>query len=76
VSPYAKAIYAAISCAIVAFLSALSVVLVGDTGIDALTQGQWVAIALATLAGAGITGSGTYAVTNKPSTPVTGGTTL
>lgn len=72
-SPYAKAIYAAISGAVVAFLSALAVVLVGDTGVDALTQGQWVAIALATLAGAGITGGGTYKITNAPET---GGTHL
>lgn len=65
-SPFAKAIFAAVSGAVVAFLSALAVVLTGDTGVEALTQGQWVTIALATLAGAGITGGGTYAVKNSP----------
>jgi hypothetical protein len=57
-SAYAKAIVGAI----VAALSSLSVVLVGDMGFGDLTDGQWVGIVIAFLAGLGIV----YAVPNKP----------
>ena len=72
-SPYAKAIFAAVSGGVVALLSTLLVQLTGDATLADLTQGQWISVVLATLAGAGITGVGTYTV---PNAPVTGGTTL
>lgn len=52
----AKAIYAAI----VAALSGLVTVLVGDTAFADLTAGQWVTIVLAALIAFG----GTYGITN------------
>ena len=54
----AKAVYAAL----VAFLSGLVTVLVGDAGLDDLTAGQWVTIALAVVIAFG----GTYGIANKP----------
>jgi hypothetical protein len=54
----AKAFYAAA----VAALSGLVTVLVGDVGIDDLSAGQWVTIALAALIAFG----GTYGIANKP----------
>lgn len=54
-----KAIYAAI----VAALSGLVTVLVGDAGFSDLTAGQWVTIALATVIAFG----GTYGLTNRSS---------
>lgn len=53
---YAKAIYAAA----VAGLGSLAAVLVGDVGIDDLTAGQWVTVALAAL----IAGGGVFGIKN------------
>ena len=53
---FAKALYSAI----VAALSGLVTVLVGDAGFGDLTAGQWVTIVLAAL----IAGGGTYGITN------------
>ncbi len=55
----AKAFYAAL----VAALSGLVTVLVGDAGFGDLSAGQWVTIALAALVAFG----GTYGIANKPS---------
>lgn len=55
---FAKALYAAV----VAALSGLVTVLVGDAGFGDLTAGQWVTIVLAGL----VAGGGTYGITNKP----------
>ena len=55
---FAKAVYSAI----VAALSGLVTVLVGDAGFGDLTAGQWVTIVLAAL----IAGGGTYGITNGP----------
>jgi ribonucleotide monophosphatase NagD (HAD superfamily) len=55
--PY-KAIYAAV----IAALSGLVTVLVGDIGFSDLTAGQWVTIALAAL----VAGGGTYGISNQP----------
>lgn len=52
----AKALYAAI----VAGLSSIGVVLVGDVGFDDVTAGQWVAAAVAAL----IAGGGVYGIRN------------
>lgn len=57
----AKAIYAAV----VAALSGLVTVLVGDASFSSLTAGQWITIALAALIAFG----GTYGITNKPAGP-------
>ena len=54
---YAKALYAAL----VAALSGLVTVLVGDTGFADLSAGQWVTIALAAL----VAGGGVAGITNK-----------
>lgn len=45
----AKAIYAGA----VVFLGSVSAIMVGDTGFGAITDGQWVTIALATLIAVG-----------------------
>jgi len=58
-----KAIYAGV----VAGLGALAALLVNDTAIGAITAGQWVTVALATL----IAGGGVYRLRNK--LPVAGG---
>ena len=55
---FAKALYSAI----VAALSGLVTVLVGDAGFGDLTAGQWVTIVLAAL----IAGGGTYGISNTP----------
>lgn len=52
----AKAIYAAA----VAGLGSLAAVLVGDTGLGAVTAGQWVTIVLAGL----VAGGGVYGIRN------------
>lgn len=57
VAQAAKAVYAGV----IAGLSGLVTVLVGDTGFSDLTAGQWVTIALATL----VAGGGVYGITNK-----------
>ena len=51
-----KAIYAGV----VAFLTGLTVPLVGDASFDAVTPGQWVTIVLATVVAYG----GTYGLSN------------
>ena len=53
----AKAVFAAV----VAALSGLVTVLVGDTGFTGITAGQWTTIALATVVAFG----GVYGLTNK-----------
>lgn len=53
----AKALYAAL----VAALSGLVTVLVGDTGFGDLSAGQWVTIVLAAL----VAGGGTYGIPNR-----------
>ena len=53
---YAKAIYAAI----VAGLGSLAAVLVGDVGLDDVTAGQWVTVALAAL----VAGGGVFGIKN------------
>ena len=53
-----RAIYAGI----IAALSGLITVLVGDVGFDDLSAGQWVTIALAALIAFG----GVYGISNKP----------
>lgn len=53
-----KAVYASA----VASLSGLVTVLVGNTGIGELTDGQWVTIALAAVVAFG----GVYGITNAP----------
>lgn len=58
---FAKALYAAV----VAALSGLVTVLVGDAGFGDLTAGQWVTIVLAGL----VAGGGVYGITNKPAGP-------
>jgi len=55
---FAKAIYAAV----IAALSGLVTVLVGDVGFADLSAGQWVTIALAAL----IAGGGVFGITNAP----------
>lgn len=54
--PY-KAVYAAL----IAALSGLVTVLVGDIGFADLTSGQWVTIVLAAL----VAGGGTYGISNQ-----------
>jgi hypothetical protein len=56
--PY-KAVYAAV----IAALSGLVTVLVGDIGFGDLSSGQWVTIVLAAL----VAGGGTYGISNTPS---------
>jgi len=53
----AKAIYATV----VAFLSAIGVVLVGDASFSDITSGQWVAAILASV----LAGGGVYGITNR-----------
>ncbi len=54
--------YKAVYSALIAALSGLVTVLVGDTGFGDLTAGQWVTIVLAAL----IAGGGTYGISNGP----------
>jgi hypothetical protein len=54
---YAKALYASV----VAWLGALSAVLVGDIGISDLTDGQWVVVVLSAL----VAGGGVFGIPNK-----------
>lgn len=61
-----KAIVGAVVGGVIAFLTALSVVLTGDITIAEVTQAQWVTIALGTLAGLGLTGGAVYQTTNAP----------
>ena len=56
---FLKAIYATIISA----LGSLAVVLVGDAGLDDLSSGQWITVALAAL----IAGGGVYGISNAPS---------
>ena len=49
--------------ALIAFLSALGVVLVGDVGFSDITDGQWIASVLAGL----VAFAGVWGVPNKPS---------
>lgn len=53
----AKAVYSGL----VAALGSLATVLVGDSSLSAVTDGQWVTIVLAGL----IAGGGTYRITNR-----------
>jgi hypothetical protein len=53
---YGKAIYATA----IAFLGALAVPLVGDTGFADITSGQWVTIVLAAL----VAGGGVFGIKN------------
>ena len=53
--------YKAVYSAVIAALSGLVTVLVGDTGFSDLSAGQWVTIALAAL----VAGGGTYGISNK-----------
>jgi hypothetical protein len=55
---YIKAIYGAA----IAGLGAVGTVLVGDTHISDLTQGQWVTVAITML----VAGGGVFGLTNKP----------
>lgn len=55
----AKAIFATITT----FLTGLITVVVDDANIGDVTQGQWLAIILATL----VAGGGVYGLPNKPS---------
>ena len=57
---FAKAIYAAV----IAALSGLVTVLVGDVGFADLSAGQWVTIVLAAL----VAGGGTYGIRNATKT--------
>ena len=60
---FAKAIYAAL----IAALSGLVTVLVGDVGFGDLLAGQWVTIALAALvAGGGVAGISNASPSSKP----------
>lgn len=54
----AKAIYATV----IAFLGALAVPLVGDTGFGDITSGQWVTILLTAL----VAGGGVFGIKNAP----------
>jgi hypothetical protein len=56
---FLKAIYATV----VSALGSLAVVLVGDAGLDDLSSGQWITVALAAL----IAGGGVYGIANAPS---------
>jgi hypothetical protein len=58
----AKAILGAVSAGVVAGLGAF-VTAVSD---NVITPGEWATIAIATIVGAGLTGSGVYAIKNKP----------
>lgn len=62
----AKAVVGAVATAVLAFLTALSVVLTGDATIVDVTQAQWVTIAIAVLLSSGVTGGAVYQTTNKP----------
>lgn len=55
-----KAIAGAIAGGLVAFLTALSVVVTGDKGFADVTLAQWIVVVIATLAGAGITHQSVY----------------
>jgi hypothetical protein len=56
---FAKAIYATV----VSALGSLAVVLVGDSGLDDLSSGQWITVALAAL----VAGGGVYGIKNASS---------
>jgi len=62
----AKAWVAAIYAALSAGLASLAVVLVGDTTLSELTQGQWLAIGIAALTAFGGAFGFTWATSNKP----------
>ncbi|MGH7791486.1 MAG: hypothetical protein ACREOB_04145 [Thermodesulfobacteriota bacterium] len=57
---YIKAIYGAI----LAFLSSIATVMVGDVTFGAISQGQWLTAAIAGL----VTGGGIFGVANKTPT--------
>lgn len=58
----AKAVVGAVAAGVVAGLGSF-VTAVSD---NIITPGEWATIAIATIVGAGLTGSGVYATTNKP----------
>ncbi|MGH7790763.1 MAG: hypothetical protein ACREOB_00470 [Thermodesulfobacteriota bacterium] len=57
---YVKAIYGAV----LAFLSSIATVLIGDVTLGQVTQGQWLTAAIAGL----VTGGGIFGVANKTPT--------
>ena len=61
----AKALVAAIWGALTGLISSLTVVLVGDATLGDLTQGQWLAVIAATVAGFGGGYGLTWSVTNQ-----------
>ncbi|MEU8820883.1 hypothetical protein [Actinoplanes sp. NPDC048796] len=67
-SPYLKAVFAAVAGGLIAFLAALLSALQGEnTGFDTITDGQWVTAVLALFIGAAGTGTVTYQVQNRRS---------
>jgi len=65
----AKALVAAIWGAVTGVIGSLLVVLVGDATLQGLTQGQWLAVIAAGVAGFGGGYGLTWSVTNKPGEP-------
>lgn len=62
----AKAIVGGILSAILAGLSSLAVVLVGDATLQSVTQAQWLGVIIAVLTTGGSVFGITWSVTNKP----------
>ncbi|GLU88966.1 hypothetical protein Agsp01_12210 [Agromyces sp. NBRC 114283] len=65
----AKAWVSAIFAGLSAGLASLAVVLVGDMTLADLTQGQWLAVAIAVVSAFGGAFGLTYSVTNKAAAP-------
>ncbi|MGW0880341.1 hypothetical protein [Streptomyces sp. NPDC002671] len=66
---HAKAVVSALVSGFIAFLSSLITALQGgSTGIETITDGQWLTACLAFFVGLGLTHGVTAATPNKPST--------
>lgn len=62
----AKAIIGGITSAILAGLSALAVVVVGDATLSQVTTGQWIAVAIAVITAGSSAYGLVYVTSNKP----------
>lgn len=62
----AKAIIGGILSAILAGLTSLATVLVGNETLSTVTTGQWIAVLIAVITTGGSVFGGVWAVTNKP----------
>lgn len=72
----AKAIIGGILSAILAGLTSLATVLVGNATLSTVTTGQWIAVLIAVITTGGSVFGGVWAVTNKPApvvAPITDG---